>query len=167
MAQQLPGYMQLMTQLYFDLLNGLSDIRSAYEETYFRGLLATAKGDGDAVVIVMLQGRSGTTSAASLSITNTTGKRTRIGHEVVDVRRVDGASPSIVPAIMFAPETLELDPNEERTLTISLHLDPEQYDADTLYSGALLLTGSSDVPLQVELRILATSGASKDSDGQG
>jgi hypothetical protein len=167
MAQQLPGHIQLLGQLYFDLLNGLNDIRSAYEETYFRGLLATAKGDDDATVIVTLQGPPGTTSVASLSITNTTGKRTRIGHEVVDVRKVDGTDPSIVPAIMFAPDALELDPNEEGTLTIWLRLDPEQYDPDVLYRGALLLTGSSDVPLQVELRILVTGDASKHSDGQG
>jgi hypothetical protein len=168
MAQQLPGYMQLMTQLYFDLLNGLNDVRSAYEEAYFRGLLAMAKpDDSDAPVTLTLAGPVGTTSAASLSITNTTGQPTRIGHQIVDVRRVDGAGPSFVPAIAFAPETLELEPDEEGTLTVSLQLDPEQYDSDALYRGALLLTGGSDVPLQVELRILATPVASKPSNGQG
>ena len=33
MAQRLPGYMQSMTQLFFDLLNGLNDVRSAEEES--------------------------------------------------------------------------------------------------------------------------------------
>jgi hypothetical protein len=168
MAQQLPGYMQRMTQLYFDLLNGLNDVRSAYEETYFRGLLATAKpDDSDATVTLTLAGPAGTTAATSLSVTNTTGQQTRIGHQIVDVRRVDGAGPSLVPAIAFVPERLELGPNEEGTLTISLPLDPEQYDSDALYTGALYLTGGSDVPLEVELRILATAVASNHSNGQG
>ena len=168
MAQQLPGYMQLMTQLYFDLLNGLNDVRSAYEETYFRGLLATAKpDDSDATVTLTLAGPAGATVEARLSVTNTTGQRTRIGHQIVDVRRVDGAGPSLVPAIAFVPETLDLGPNEEGTLTISLRLDPEQYDTDVLYTGALFLTGGSDVPLEVELRILATAIASKHSNRQG
>jgi len=168
MAQQLPGYMQLTTQLYFDLLNGLNDVRSAYEETYFHGLLATAEADNkDATVALTLAGPAGTTAAASLSITNTTGQRTRISHRVLDVRRVDGAGPSLVPAIAFVPETLELGPDEEGTLTISLQLDPEQYDSDALYTGVLYLTGGSDVPLEVDLRILATPVASKRSNGQG
>jgi len=168
MAQQLPGYMQRIKRLYFDLLNGLNDVRSAYEETYFRGLLASAKpDDSDAPVTLTLTGPADTTPAASLSVTNTTGQRTRIGHQIVDVRRVDGAGPSLVPAIAFVPETLELGPGEEGTLTISLRLDPEQYDSDVLYTGALYLTGGSDVPLAVELRILATAVASKHSNGQG
>jgi hypothetical protein len=167
MAQQLPGYMQLMTQVYFDLLNGLNDVRSAYEETYFRGLLAMGKDDdSDAPVTLMLAGPVGTTAAASLSITNTTSQRARIGHQIFDVRRVNGVGPSIVPSISFVPETLELEADQEETLTVSLRLDPEQYDSDALYSGALLLTGASDVPLQVELRILATAVAAKHSDSQ-
>jgi len=34
-----------------------------------------------------------------------------------------------------------------------------------LYTGALYLTGGSDVPLEVELRILATAVVSKHSNG--
>jgi hypothetical protein len=167
-AKQLPGYMQLMTQLYFDLLNGLNDIRSAYEETYFRGLLATAEPDNsDASVTLTLSGPAGTTATASLSITNTTGQPARIGHQIVDVRRADAAGPSLVPTILFVPEALELGPDEEGTLTLSLRLDPEQYDSNTLYTGAMYLTGGSDVPLGVELRILGTAVASKHSGGQG
>jgi hypothetical protein len=168
MAEQLPGYLQLMTQLYFDLLNGLNDVRSAYEETYFRGVLASAKPDGsDTTITLTLAGPAGTTAAASLSVMNTTGQRTRIGHQIVDVRRVDGAGPSLVPALAFVPETLELGPQEEGTLTISLHLDPGQYDSNALYTGALYLAGGSNVPLEVELRILATAVASGHSNSQG
>jgi hypothetical protein len=164
MAQQLPGYMQMMTRLYFDLLNGLNDVRSAYEETYFRGLLAAAQdADDGAPIALMLAGPAGGTAAAGLSVTNTTGHRAQIGHQIVDVRRVDGAGPSLVPAIVFAPETLELGPDEEGTLTISLQLDPERYDTDVLYTGPLYLTGGSNIPLEVELRILATGVTPKPS----
>ncbi len=166
MAQQLPGYLQRMTQLYFDLLNGLNDVRSAYEETYFRGLLAAKPDDSEARVTLTLAGPACATAEARLSVTNTTGQRTRIVHQVAEVRRVDGVGPSLVPAIALVPETLELGPDEEGTLTVSLGLDPEQYDTDTLYSGALYLTGGSDVPLEVELRILATAVASQHAKGQ-
>ena len=166
MEQELPGYMERLTQLYFDLLNGLNDVRSAYEETYFQGLLSNVKADDhDATVALTLSGTAGATAVAALSITNTTGQRTRIDHQVADVRRVDGAGPGFVPALKYAPEALELEPDEEGTLTVSLALDPEQYDTDALYTGALYLSGGSAIPLEVELRILATSAASIHSNG--
>jgi len=158
LAEQLPGYMQMMTTLYFDLLNRLNDVRSDYEEAYFRGLLAAAEdADEGTAITLTLAGPSGGTAAAGLIVTNTTGQRTQVGHQFGDVRRVDGAGPSLVPVFVFAPEKLELDPGEQGTLTISLQLDPERYDTDVLYVGTLFLTGGSNVPLEVELRILATA----------
>ena len=166
MAQDLPDYMQRMTQVYFNLLNELNEVRAAYEEAYFRGLLATAKSDHtEPAVTLTLSAAVGTTATVSLEVTNTTGQRTRIGHQVSDVRRVDGVGPSFTPAIKFVPENLEIDPDEEGTLTLSLDLDPEKYDVQHLYSGAVLLTGSSDIPLRVELRVLATSPTSEQSNG--
>jgi hypothetical protein len=168
MADRLPGSMQLMTRLYFDLLNGLNDVRSAYEETYFRGLLGTVRSDdGDAAVVLTLAGAMGTTAAASLSVTNTIGQRTRVRHRIADVRRVDGAGPSLIPAVSCAPDALDLAPDEEGTLTISLQLDPEQYDADVPYAGAMYLIGGSEVPLEVRLRILAMAAAPRHGNGQG
>ncbi len=166
MEEELPGYMERLTKLYFDLLNGLNDVRSAYEETYFHGLLSNARPDHrEARVTLTLSGPAGSTAAAALSITNTTEQRTQISHQMADVRRVDGAGPSFVPAVKIVPETIELDPKEEGTLTVSLGLDPEKYDTDAVYTGALYLTGGADVPLEVELRILATAAASMHSNG--
>lgn len=158
MSRHLPGLMQLVTQAYFDLLNGLNDVRSVYEETYYQGLLAAKEGEGEAPITLTLAGPLGTTAAASLSVTNTTGQRARILHQVFEVRRVDGVGPSLIPDVTFAPETLELGPDEEGTLSLSLRLDPASYDA-ALYAGKLYLAGASEVPLEVELRILATAQA--------
>lgn len=166
MAERLPNYMQHMTQIYFNLLNELNEVRAAYEETYFRGLLVTAKSDhSDPIVTLTLSGPSGSTATVSLAVTNTTEQRAEIGHQVSDVRRADGIGPSFLPAVAFVPEHLEIDPNEEGTLTISLTLDTQKYDVDRLYSGELLLIGGSDVPLRVELRVLATSVSSQNPNG--
>jgi len=160
MSRHLPGFIQLMTHAYFELLNGLNDVRSAYEEKYLQDLLGMAKEQAsEAAVALTLTGPSGTTATATLSVTNTTGQPARIVQEIFDVRRIDGAGPSLVPVVVFAPETLELGPNEEGTLSLSLQLDPARYDAGALYAGKLHLLGSSEVPLEVELRILATNGA--------
>jgi hypothetical protein len=166
MAERLPNYMQHMTQIYFNLLNELNEVRAAYEETYFRGLLVAAKSDhSDPAVTLTLSGPAGSTSTMTLAVTNTTGQRAEIAHQVSDVRRADGVGPSFIPAISFTPDNLEVDPDEEVTLTISLTLDPQQYEIDRLYGGALLLTGGSDVPLRVDLRILAISISSHSSNG--
>jgi hypothetical protein len=159
MSGQLPDFMQSMTQAYFDFLNGLNDVRSKYEGTYFQGLLATAKQeDSDAPMSLDLTGPIGSTVAASLAVTNTSGQRAQIIHQVFDVRRVDGVGPSVIPDVAFAPETLELEPDEEGTLTLSLQLDLATYDVDALYTGKLRLAGASEVPLELKLRILATDG---------
>ena len=157
MARQLPDFMQLMSALYWDMLNGLNEVRSAYEETYFRGVLAAARPeDGDAAVRLTLAGPVGSTVTASFSVTNTTAERARIGHHLADMWRVDGGGPSLVPEVTFVPDLLELGPGEEGTLTLALRLDPERYDADALYAGTLKLHGASDMPLEIELRVLAT-----------
>lgn len=160
MTRDLPGFMESMTHAYFEFLNGLSDVRSAFEDTYFQGLLSAAKHDGsDAPISLTLAGPLGTTAWASLAVTNATGQPSRILHQVFDVRRVDGVGPSLMPELAFTPKTFELAPEEEGTLSLSLQLDPASYDADALYAGKLHLAGGSEVPLEVELRILATSGA--------
>lgn len=167
MAQQMPSYMQMMTQLYFDLLYGLNEVRSAYEESYFRGLLARATSEpGDATAVLTLTGLADTIATASLSVTNTTAQRTLIGYQIRDVRRGDGVGPSVIPAITFSPKSLDLQPGEEGTLTLSLQLDPKQYDPDMLYRGVLLLTGSSDVPVEIELRIVVVTSTQKNSHNQ-
>jgi hypothetical protein len=138
-----------------------------YEETYFQGLLATTKQDqSDAPVTLTLEGPVGSTVTASLSVTNTTGQQARISHQVFDVRRVDGVGPALIPEITFAPETFELEPDEEGTLRLSLGLDPATYDAGALYSGKLHLAGASEVPLELELRILTTDGTSHQINSQ-
>ena len=165
MAKRLPEYLQLLTQIYFDLLNGINDLRSDYEETYFRGLLAKERADDERVTLT-LSGPAGATAAASLSITNTTARQARVDHRTGDVRRADGVGPSLVPALTFAPEAFELAPNEEGTLTVSLQIDSELYDTGVEYTGALFLSGASDVPLELKLRILSTAAA-KPANGQG
>jgi hypothetical protein len=158
MSQQLPEYMQSMTRVYFDFLNGLNDIRSEYEETYFQGLLASVKQENsEPPAILTLAGPPGSTVTASLSVTNTSGQRAPISHQLFDVRRVDGIGPSLIPEIIFAPETLELEPDKEGTLRLYLQLDPARYDAEALYTGKLHLAGASEIPLELELRILATA----------
>lgn len=168
LARQLPDYLQQMTQLYMDLLGRLNDIRTSYEETYFRGMLASAnREESEVPVSLTLTGFAGAIVTASLSVTNTTAHRTAIVCQITDVRRSDGIGPAFVPALVIFPETLELAPDEEGTLTVSLHLDPQQYDPGASYTGALHISGGPDLQVEVQLRILIVEEASNHSQAQG
>jgi hypothetical protein len=156
LARQMPGYLEQLTRLYFDLLNGLNDVRARYEETYFRGVLGeTRTEESEAPAALTLSGPSGETVSASLAITNTAVERTQIGWTVTDVRRADGVGKAFLPAVTVFPENLELAPEEEGTLTLTLLLDRSQYHPGALYTGTLYITGSAGFRVEVQLRILA------------
>jgi hypothetical protein len=161
LARQMPQYLERLAHLYFELLNGLSDVRARYEETYFRGVLSEARAEeNEPPAALTLAGPSGETVSASLAVTNTAAQRTQIGYTLTDVRRTDGVGKAFVPAATVFPETLELGPGEEGTLTLSLRLDPAQYDPGALYTGALYVTGSAGLRVEVQLRILAKANPS-------
>jgi hypothetical protein len=158
LARQMPQYLERLTHPYFDLLNGLNDVRARYEETYFRGVLGeTRPEESEAPAALTLAGPSGETVSKSLAVTNTRTETTQIGWTLTDVRRTDGIGKAFVPAVTVFPETLELKPDEEGTLTLSLLLDPVQYDPGALYTGALYVTGGAGLQVEVELRILASA----------
>ncbi len=157
LSRQLPESLQRMTRLYFDLLNTLSEVRAGYEEAYFRGVLAQADdGQGEAQAALSLSGSPGATVSASLSVTNTTGRRSRVEYRMMDVRRPDGVGRAFVPAVTFFPESIELGPDEEGTIGLSLWLDPEQYDPDAIYTGTLDVTGGSGLQTEVQVRIVVS-----------
>ena len=146
-----------MTRLYFDLLNTLNEVRAGYEEAYFRGVLAQADdGQGEAPAALSLRGSPGATVSASLSVTNTTGRRTRVEYRMMDVRRPDGVGRAFVPAVTFFPESVELGPDEEGKIGLSLWLDPEQYDPDAIYTGTLDVTGGAGLQTEVQVRIVVS-----------
>jgi hypothetical protein len=167
LARQMPGYLEQLTRLYFDLLNGLNDVRARYEETYFRGVLGeTSSEETEPPAALTLAGPSGETVSASLAVTNTAVGRTQIGWTLTDVRRTDGIGKAFVPAVTVFPENLELGPGEEGTLTLSLQLDPSRYDPGALYTGTFYLTGSAGFQVEVQLRILAVANPSANAETQ-
>ena len=104
--------------------------------------------------------------SAALAVTNTASGRTQIGWTLTDVRRTDGVGKAFVPAVTVFPEILELAPDEEGTLTVSLLLDPSQFDPGALYSGMLYVTGSAGFQVEVQLRILAVANPTSNAETQ-
>jgi hypothetical protein len=158
LSHRLPDYLQQIAGLYFELLNGLNDVRAEYEENYFRGVLGSAaQEDHEKPVVLALTGLIGSRASASLSVTNTTGERATVRHLVSDVRRADGVGPAFDPRVSIVPSTLELGPKEDGVLNLSLELDSEHYDPDALYVGVIYITGGANLRVEVQLRITATA----------
>ena len=158
LGNQLPHSLQHAGQLYLDLMNGLTEIRAAYEEDYFHSILATADGrDVEPQVVLNLAGPHGGTASASLAVANVTHQPAIIRCTATEVRRADGKGPAFAPHIVVTPEELQLDPGEEGTLQLSLELEKDRYDEAALHVGSLYITGQGDEPLEVKLRITAVA----------
>ncbi|MBS1800434.1 MAG: hypothetical protein JSS95_11465 [Acidobacteria bacterium] len=157
MSEELPEYLQRVGQLYFDFMKELDELRSNYEEDYFEGILALANAsNGEPVNFLMLRGPVGGAAFASLAITNTTEQRTAIHYIATEVRRLDGIEAAFSPKMAITPEVLELGPGEEATITFSLQLEADKYDADVPYIGFLYITGDGDLRVEMQLRVVAT-----------
>jgi hypothetical protein len=157
LSHRLPAYLEQLGKLYFDLVSGLTDVRVEYEEEYFLRMLETANRQDESQPLVLnLSAPLGKTTSASLEVENSTQKQTTIRCSITDVRRSDGVGPAFAPRIMITPEALDLAPGEAGSIRISLQLDESKYDAGALYSGILFITGQSELPVEVLLRIIGT-----------
>lgn len=158
--QRFPEYLRRLSALYFDLLNGLNDLRADYEEEFLTGVLATDRArDQEVLVALNLVGPVGGAASASLSLTNTKDRPAIIRCSVTDVRRADGVGPAFAPKIIIAPEALELRPGEEASIVLSLRLTESDYDPDVLYVGALYIARHGEPRVEMPLRITSTPAA--------
>jgi hypothetical protein len=154
MQQRLPEYLAELGRLYFELLNGLTELRVRSEQEFLSGVLDGTDG-GDAFVLE-LTAALGERATGSLSIANTRDELAQIRCHVTDIRRADGVDAAFTPDVAFAPDVLELAPGDEATLEVSLRLDEDRFEPDVPYDATLQITGHGEPRLEVPLRITAT-----------
>jgi hypothetical protein len=161
LEQRFPEYLRQLGRLYFDLLTDLNELRAAGEQDFLSGVLATARRkDSSTPMSLELTGPTNSVAAAKVSITNSRPEVARIQCRVTDIRRADGIGRAFPPRVSITPGQLDLRPAEEGSLTLALELNEADYAPDTLYVGALQLTGHGEPQLEVRLRIMASSGLS-------
>ena len=141
----------------FDVLNGLNDLRTGYEEEFLTEVLAAVEGHGQGEPFVLnLTAASGETASASLALSNTKDEPTVIRCRTSEVRRADGVDPAFAPKITITPESLNLQPGEEASVTLSLKLDEGDFAVGVVYVGTLQITSHGEPSFEVPLRINAT-----------
>ena len=156
MSKELPEYLQRVGQLYFDLIKGLDELRSQYEEDYLGGILALADGSkGAPMNLMMLRGPLGGAAFASFTVTNTTEQRTALRYIATEIRRLDGVASAFAPKVAITPEVLELGPGEEAIVAFSLQLEADKYEPNLPYIGFFYITGDGDLRVEMQLRVIA------------
>jgi hypothetical protein len=159
LSRKVPQLLQQMTDLYFDLLGGLNEIRADYEKEYFLGVLGLAgRPDREAPLVVQLTAPRGEVASASLTVANTTGARSTIRFSYTDARRTDGAGPAFTPELQIAPASLELDPEQEEKVSLRLRLSESRFDEGAPCACTLYIIGGDVQRVEVQLRITATAG---------
>ena len=153
LGRRLPEYLSELGRLYFELLNGLTELRVKSEQEFLSGVIGRADGQPFELA---LTGPLGGSATASLSITNARDERARIRCDVGDVRRADGVGPAFAPDVTIEPEGLELAPEEEGQLVVTLRLGQESYEPGILYVGTLRIAGHGEPRLEIPLRITAS-----------
>ena len=154
LERRLPEHMRRLGALYFDVLYGLGDLRSSYEEEFLTGVLASLQGKEP--FVLNLTAPLGEEATATLALSNTKDEPSIIRCRVSDVRRVDGVDPAFAPKITISPESLQLQPGEEASLTLTLRLEVGDYMPDVLYVGTLEITSHGEPSFEVPLQIKAT-----------
>jgi hypothetical protein len=154
--ERLPDRLKELGTRYFELLNGLSDLRSEYEEEFLSGVLASATRPGrEAPPALELGAPLGGTTSTSLLLTNTRNQPAVVHCTVTDVRRIDGVGPAFPPEATFAPSGLEIPPHGEATLMLSLRLGESQYEPDVAYVGAVHIEREGEPLLEIPLHVTA------------
>jgi hypothetical protein len=150
--------LQQTTQLYFDLLNGLNDVRATYERDYFQSVLDLAnKPERIAPVVVDLKAPRGEVASASLAVANTAAETCAVVFRFTDARRIDGSGPAFAPDLEITPPVAELAPGQELKFRLSLRLDPARFHEGAVYISTLFISGGDAFRIEVNLRIVATA----------
>jgi hypothetical protein len=157
LERRFPEHLRRLGGLYFDVLNGLTDLRAGYEEDFLTGVLASGEGRAQGEPFVLnLTAPLGETASASLALSNTKDEPSVIRCRASDIRRADGVDPAFAPKITITPESLNLQPGEEASVKLSLRLDEGDYAIGVSYVGTLQITSHGEPSFEVPLQINAT-----------
>jgi hypothetical protein len=147
-----------ITRLYFELLTRFGDLQTTQINDCLRALLDAAGADTASEALALIASL-GDTAASSLIVENSGAEPLRVSCLATAVRRADGVGPAFVPAIALSPLEETVSPGEELCVRTSLSLDPNVYEPDVLYIGALHLMREQSLYLEVPLHITATRSA--------
>lgn len=145
--------LSLTASAWFGMLEA---VNSATMRTLNPALLAVLRSTqpiGYAGDVIELAGPIATDATSQLEIENTLERPASLRCSCREVRRADGIGPAFTPAITLTPAQQVLDARAESTIAISVWLDSAQFDAQTMYVGALSVESDGGTTLRIPIRI--------------
>jgi hypothetical protein len=141
---------------WFDLLGALDEERGRFMEAYLLDVLRRANPIGFHGDVVELSGPIGANVTTTVTLDNALAEPAVIRCAVSDVRRTDGVGPAFTPALVFAPEMINVEGGTDAAVTVSLQLDSAVYASQSSYVGSLHIMRDDAPRLDVPLRITPT-----------
>jgi hypothetical protein len=175
-----------LVELFFNLLSGLEDVHSSFNEEYLRTVLGMAPGEtteptepsglaqpagpaGPAesprVESVRLEVALGEPASIRFAVTNTEPEPVAVRCELSGVRRADGVGPAFDPLVTTDPEYLELAPAAEATVALTVHTDAEHFQPGTRYEALFRVANDTRRLLELPLDLEVTA-ARQSPDGE-
>jgi hypothetical protein len=145
-----------MVRLFFDALTRVSRLRASFEGEFFRALLA-AGSETLAKSRVELTGTIGERSVVVLAVENTRDELADLCCSLSDLRRIDGVEPAFAPDSLIDIDRPLLEPGEEASVRLSIHLAPERFVPGLAYVGAMRVERRGDSPFEIPLQVVAAA----------
>ncbi len=162
-----------LVELFFNLLTGLEDVHSSFNEEYLRTVLGIAPGEptepsgpagaagaaGPAfsprAEAIRLEVALGEPASIRFAVTNTEAEPIAVRCELSGVRRADGVGPAFDPPVTTDPEYLELAPAAEATVALTVHADADHFQPGTRYEALFRVANDTrrllELPLDLEV----------------
>jgi len=152
-AERVPESTSRLVELYLDLLTGLEDTYATFSEDYLRAVLGALPRDDEGPDALEMLAPLGKATSVSVAVGNTDLAPASVRCELTDVRRSDGIGPAFEPIVSVSPDSLHLAPGEEATVQLTLHPDPDHFQAETMYQGVLRVASATRTLLEMPVRI--------------
>lgn len=159
-SERVWGSTTRMVELFFDLLAGLEELHSSFNDEYLHQVLGMdPPGPGprsarraDAIRLEVALGEPAT---LRLAVANTEAEAIKVRCQLAGVRRADGVGPAFDPAVTTEPGYLELEPGAEAAVALTVHTDADHFQAGTRYESVFRVANDSrrllELPLDLEI----------------
>lgn len=143
----------LTASAWFGMLEAVNNATMRTLNPALLAVLRSTQPIGYAGNVIELAGPIATDATSQLEIENTLERPASLCCSCREVRRADGIGPAFTPAFTLTPAQQLLDARAESTIAISLWLDGAQFDAQTMYVGALSVESDGGTTLRIPIRI--------------
>jgi hypothetical protein len=161
-----------LVELFLDLLSGLEEVHSSFNEEYLRTVLGMGPAETAGPVAapqadaVRLEAALGEPATIRFAVANTEPEPISVRCRLSGVRRADGIGPAFDPPVTTEPEYLELASGEEAAVALTVHTDADHFQPGTRYEAVFRVANDSRHLLELPVNLDITAAHESHDDVQ-